>query len=313
MPDTVKIFSGAVSMALKKFVGCTLLAGVMCAAAGCAQGTGKALTPTLPSTDAQTNADGTKLKASAPTPLTPANLNRVSTLTPELKLQNGASTFEGASLSYEFEIYDNNGGARVAQSGAVAATSASETLWTVPDGVLKLNGSYGWRARAIYQGVAGSWSADMANFRTPLPAPVPDSNHPGPVYCAGSSGKEIADCVAAAYPEKLVATATGDFSLERRWENMEFLRDRLIETGICKGLNLGLNLKRGGPAISRDFIVWRANKGKNGTDRGVDIASGYDDVKTKLKLGFSIHDDPDKSWGHPFYKNYGPVDCTGVN
>ena len=31
---------------------------------------------------------------------------------------------------------------------------------------------------------------------------------------------------------------------------MEFLRDRMIEHGKCKGLNLGLNLKRGGPTIS---------------------------------------------------------------
>ena len=26
---------------------------------------------------------------------------------------------------------------------------------------------------------------------------------------------------------------------------MEFIRDRIIETGICKGMNLGRNFKRG--------------------------------------------------------------------
>ena len=31
----------------------------------------------------------------------------------------------------------------------------------------------------------------------------------------------------------------------------------MIEHGKCRGLDLGLNLKRGGPTISADFIVWR--------------------------------------------------------
>ena len=60
---------------------------------------------------------------------------------------------------------------------------------------------------------------------------------------------------------------------------MEFLRDVIIATGKCKGLNLGRNHKRGGPEISRDFIVYRSNTGKDGRDRGVDIASGYDDTQ----------------------------------
>ena len=75
--------------------------------------------------------------------------------------------------------------------------------------------------------------------------------------CAGSSGPEIIQCVAAAYPEKLEKTSTGDFSDERRKENMAFLRDRIIETGRCKGMDLARNFKRGTPVISYDFIVWR--------------------------------------------------------
>lgn len=37
---------------------------------------------------------------------------------------------------------------------------------------------------------------------------------------------------------------------------MQFLRDRLIEHATCKGLTVGLNLKRGGPDISNDFITF---------------------------------------------------------
>jgi hypothetical protein len=93
---------------------------------------------------------------------------------------------------------------------------------------------------------------------------------------------------------------------------MEFIRDRIIETGRCKGVDLGRNLKRGGPEISRDFIVLRSNVGKGGRDRGIDIASGYDDVDRALKLTWQVFDE-DRNWGHPFYSAYGPVDCSGVN
>ncbi len=92
---------------------------------------------------------------------------------------------------------------------------------------------------------------------------------------------------------------------------MEFIRDRIIETGKCKGMNLGQNFKRGTPEISKDFIVLRGNTGKNGRDRGVDIARGYDDNRTKLQLAWQVFDG-DENWGHPFYKDYGPVDCSAV-
>jgi hypothetical protein len=173
---------------------------------------------------------------------------------------------------------------------------------------LKMNKTYAWRAYGMYSGVQGSLS-DGVSFRTPLPVPTGDGA--GPVPCGGNSGQSIIGCVAAAYPQKLVKTSAGDFSLERRWANMEFLRDRIIETGKCKGMNLGRNFKRGGPEISRDFIVLRGSSGKNGTDRGVDIASGYDAVSNPLKLTWQVFDG-DKNWGHPFYQSYGPVDCSGV-
>ena len=37
------------------------------------------------------------------------------------------------------------------------------------------------------------------------------------------------------------------------------IRDRMIEAGICGGMDLGWNLKRGGPEISIDFLVHRSN------------------------------------------------------
>jgi hypothetical protein len=210
-----------------------------------------------------------------------------------------------------FEVFEVDGSIQtpVLKTDPITA-SGPQTTYDVPANTLKMNKTYAWRAYAIYSGVQGSLS-DGVSFRTPVPPPPADNNNPGPIFCAGSTGPAIIACVAAAYPEKREKTSTGDFSDERRFKNMEFLRDVIIATGKCKGLNLGRNNKRGGPEISRDFIVYRSNTGKNGRDRGVDIASGYDDTKTTLKLTWQLFDGS-RNWGHPFYNDFGPVDCSGL-
>ena len=285
-------------MVLSKFFACTAAAAALVAATGCADGTGQALTPTLPTTNSSTLSDGTRLKASVPQPLSPRSAVRVSTLTPALVLENGASTFDSsAQLSYIFELFE--GAQLIAKSDPIPAGSP-QTSWTVPANLLKVNKTYSWRGYASYNGVNGSLS-DGATFRTPIPPPVD-----GPVACGGSTGPAIIGCVANAYPSRLVSTAAGDGSLERRHHNMEFMRDRIIETGRCKGLDLGRNFKRGTPVISHDFIVWRSDR-----DRGVDIASGFDDVTKPLKLTWQVFG-PDKSYGFPFYAPYPQVDCSGV-
>lgn len=285
-------------MALRKFLTGTLCA-VAVAAAGCADGTGQALTPTLPTLDANAaNADGTRLKASAPQPLSPRSAVRISNLTPQLVLSSGSGTFDpNASLSFIFEVTD---GAQVVAKSDPIPSEGSQTSWTVPPNSLVLNRTYIWRAYSVYSGVVGSES-DNVTFRTPLPPPVD-----GPVECGSDAGPEIVKCVARAYPKYLVETDAGDGSLERRHHNMSFIRDRIIETGICKGLDLARNFKRGTPVISHDFLVWRTDR-----DRGVDIATGFDDVTLPLRLKWQVFGAGD-NYGHPFYAKYPPVDCTNL-
>ena len=85
---------------------------------------------------------------------------------------------------------------------------------------------------------------------------------------------------------------------------MQFLRDRMIEHAKCRGLDVGHNLKRGGPEISNDFIAWKTN----GRLEGVDIASAYDDTGRVLNLMWHRYGPPD--YGFPYYKNYGSVSCN---
>ena len=80
-----------------------------------------------------------------------------------------------------------------------------------------------------------------------------------------------------------------------------FLRDRIIEAGKCSGLDLGHNLKRGGPEVSVDFLAER----RGGQVHGHDIAIDYDNIRSELQL----------YWGggeFPTYKDYGAVSCGGV-
>ena len=290
-------------MELRKFVACTACVVTAIAAAGCAEGTGQALTPTLPAVDATvSNADGTKLKASAPQPLSPRSGLRVNNLTPQLVLTNGAGSFDpSVPLAYVFSISELGASAEtvVLTSEPIAAASP-RTTFNVPPNTLKLNKTYAWRAYATYAGVQGSLS-DVVSFRTPLPPPVD-----GPVACGSSAGAQIVQCVGRAYPAYMVATEQGDRSVERRKANMAFIRDRIIETGICKGLDLGRNNKRGGPEISYDFLVWRSDR-----DRGVDIATGYDEVKLPIRIKWQVFG-ADENYGHPYYNKYPPVDCSNL-
>ena len=124
------------------------------------------------------------------------------------------------------------------------------------------------------------------------------SSAPAPGVPAGtafpSNGPELIAFIAARYPERLA----GGISHEERIRNMQFLRDRIIESGKCGGMDLGWNMKRGGPEISNDFIVER----RDGGEFGHDIAIDYDNPSHPLEL----------YWGDgsfPFYREFPAPSC----
>ena len=135
----------------------------------------------------------------------------------------------------------------------------------------------------------GDWSAVQV-FRTPniVPAPAPTPTptpNPTPApggggaSCASNNGPAIVACVSSKYASRLA----GGVSLSQRQDNMAFLRDRIIEAGKCGGLNLGWNLKRGGPERSIDFLAWHRSDG----DMGIDIGFDYDNTSNPLRLQWS--------------------------
>jgi hypothetical protein len=105
-------------------------------------------------------------------------------------------------------------------------------------------------------------------------APVAPTRYP-------STGPELIAFVSARYPEKLAAGV----SHEERVANMEFLRDRIIEFGICGGMDIGWNMKRGGPEKSKDFVAWHDGR----RHMGVDIAYAYDAPHRELQLVWAVY------------------------
>lgn len=130
----------------------------------------------------------------------------------------------------------------------------------------------------------------QAPVEQPPPAPKPPPHKT--VY--PSNGPAVIRYVAKRYPERLRAGV----SRATRIKNMKFLRDRVIEIGKCGGMDLGWNLKRGGPELSIDFITER----RHGKVYGHDIAIDYDNPRRKLQLVW-------RGGKYPKYKNFGAPHC----
>ncbi|MGH9313461.1 MAG: hypothetical protein ACRD1S_09710 [Vicinamibacterales bacterium] len=116
--------------------------------------------------DANANPDGSNLKATAPTPLSPLNGVRLDTPGVALTVGNASLKFAtGLPLTYRFEVF-NAAGTRVYQSPSVAAGATSTTHEV--EGALDGDQTYSWQCRVEYLGAVGPWSArTSATFIAP--------------------------------------------------------------------------------------------------------------------------------------------------
>jgi hypothetical protein len=232
----------------------------------------------------------------APTPLSPIGGATVGDLTPSFKVRNATRSGPVGSVTYMLEISRNDSFTQnvasyaVGEQGGPGGETEIETISGLP-----ASATLFWRVRAWDGSLNGPWSATQF-FKTPAPPPVaPPPPPPGggvggnPGTCASSNGEYIVNCIANKYPNHRRAGV----SHSERVANMMFLRDRIIEAGLCGGLDLGWNLKRGGPEISIDFLAER----RGGAVLGHDIAFDYDNTSIELQL----------YWGggtFPYYTKY---------
>ncbi|MEZ5318598.1 MAG: hypothetical protein R2752_14455 [Vicinamibacterales bacterium] len=237
-----------------------------------------------------------------PTPLSPAGNVRLTTLTPEFEVQNGASSGPHFALAVNYQISDNQTFSTIVTNALVSQDPSGRTRYTMPP-LPALDRQFFWRARHTDGTNTGAWSR-TESFRSPLATsgggtgtgnPPPGAGGP-PSTCAFNSGPAVVDCIAAKYPQYLAAGV----SSSQRIANMEFLRDRVIESGRCGGLDLAWNLKRGVGPRSTDAIAWRTGGGVEVVDIGV----AFDDTGIPLQLSWGIVAGP------PGYDPYPSFSCN---
>ena len=246
-----------------------------------------------------------------PLPSLPFQNSTVSDSTPVFKAKANSRSGVTAPIEYIFQVSNNSSFTSIAATFSAPETG-SET--TIDRNYAFLYGrTYYWRVRAWHTAEGSdlsNWSATVI-FKTPQePSAPPPPSSPGPSpspapgnpsSCNSSKGSDIAECIEAKYPQYRKAGV----SLATRKSNMQFLRDRLIEHAKCKGLQVGQNLKRGGPEISNDFITFFTG----GRWVGVDIASGYDDTSDTLNMMWYQHG-ASTNYGYPYYSPYGSAICS---
>jgi hypothetical protein len=235
-----------------------------------------------------------------PVPASPVNDEVASSRRPVLRVRNVERNAAVGGLVYEFQVSSSQAFTSLTANGASNEGGGETTLQVGND--LPNGSTQYWRARAMDADTLGSWGPVQV-FRTPnivnAPAPIPGPSPGGSGgSCASNNGPAIVACISAKYPDRLAAGV----SHGQRVANMEFLRDRMIEAGKCGGMDLGWNLKRGGPDRSIDFLAWRRADGEMGVDIGMD----YDNTSTPLRL----------YWGEAglgaTYTPYPNVGCGGV-
>jgi hypothetical protein len=233
----------------------------------------------------------------APTPTSPVGNQQLTTRRPTLTVLNAAKSGPFKTpVIYYFEVSTDQAFAnRVVFEERFEDTFQTQ-LASPHD--LAASTTHFWRSRATDGEVTGPWSV-VETFRTGA-APAAGGGGGGggggapcgPPY--PSNGDAIVACVSSQYPEKLAAGV----SLGERIANMEFLRDRIIETGICGGLDLGRNLKRGVGPYSIDALAWKL---PSGFVEVVDIGFAYDDTSIPLRLTWGIVEGPPGYDGYPAF------------
>lgn len=108
-----------------------------------------------------------------------------------------------------------------------------------------------------------------------------DGATPAPPTVYPRTGDELVAYIVEKHPDRLDPTPDYD----TRTRNMEFVRDKMIEVGICGGMDLALNLKRGVGPFSTDAIAWRPD---GVTVEVVDIAASWDAFWEPMRLQWMI-------------------------
>ena len=150
-------------------------------------------TPVAPSSTADISgeaapADGSRLKVTAPVPVSPVN-NAQPDGTLVLLASKAQGKFTNITPSYEFEI-KNAAGAIVYTRVTGGVGSGPDNVEHTVDGTLEFDTAHTWRVRAVQAGVVGPWST-VASFRTPSGGYIRDNE----VFDPLTNGRTVGEIV----------------------------------------------------------------------------------------------------------------------
>ncbi len=131
--------------------------------AACSQSPQSPVSPSVAAGSSAANPDGSTLKVTAPTPVSPINGDRIESTKPTFVFGNATGKFASTTPTYRIQVFDGAGGfvgERTVDQGA------GQTSYT-SDVDLAYEADFTWRARAELQGEPGPWSASAA-FKTPV-------------------------------------------------------------------------------------------------------------------------------------------------
>jgi hypothetical protein len=169
------------------------------AMAGCSGTPQTTLSPSaIDGTSTALNPDGSSVKATAPTDLTPRDVT-VDTLRPTLRFTNAVGRYASLGFAYEIQVVDGAGNIVYTRTIGESSGSSSHTL----ESDLSYSDNFWWRVRARLGDQAAPWT-DYAPFRT-LDRPGPASVAPGasglpfavPEACGPFGPGDRTACVAA--------------------------------------------------------------------------------------------------------------------
>ena len=173
----------------KRFVLCSATA-FLAFAVSCSQ---SAETPVAPSSTSNSSAEaipanGSRLKVTAPNPVSPAN-NAQPDGAIVLIASKSQGRFANVTPSYVFEV-KNAGGAVVYSRVTGGVGSGPDNVAHTVEGTLEFDQPHTWRARAVAEGVEGPWSA-AASFRTPSGGYIRDNE----VFDPLTNGRSVGEIV----------------------------------------------------------------------------------------------------------------------
>jgi hypothetical protein len=164
-------------------------------AAACSQSPQSPVSPSVAASSTAANPDGSTLKVTAPTLVSPVNGDRVDSTRPTFVFNNATGRFTTVAPGYRIQFADAAG--NVVAERIVEQGSGSQTSFEA-DADVAYDADYSWRVRAELSGQPGPWSSTAA-FKGPA-APVAGGAFTGSVGSPRDIGvNEAADIVFRIY------------------------------------------------------------------------------------------------------------------